>query len=113
MVQLTTVLPAKLNGTYEQIKILDQTPHSLFWDFDAIGYICMGLATILAIPVFEKTGFSKWVRISLMANGLVTPLISFVYFYPVFSEKLLLLGFPWAVTAPLAMIMMAISFKKK
>lgn len=113
VVQLTTVLPAKLNGTYEQIKILDQTPHSLFWDFDAIGYICMGLATILAIPVFEKTGFSKWVRISLMANGLVTPLISFVYFYPVFSDKLLLLGFPWAVTAPLAMIMMAISFKKK
>ena len=113
VVQLTTVLPAKLNGTYEQIKILDQTPHSLFWDFDAIGYICMGLATILAIPVFEKTGFSKWVRISLMANGLVTPLISFVYFYPVFSDKLLLLGFPWAVTTPLAMIMMAISFKKK
>jgi hypothetical protein len=30
-----------------------QTVHSLFWDFDAIGYIFMGLATLAAIPIFE------------------------------------------------------------
>jgi len=80
VVQLATVLPNKLNGTYDQIKILDQTPHSLFWDFDALGYICMGIATIVAVPVFDKTGFEKWVRISFLANGLVTPLITIVYF---------------------------------
>jgi hypothetical protein len=112
VVQLATVLPNKLNGTYDEIKILDQTPHSLFWDFDAIGYIFMGLAMLVAIPVFEKQGFQKWVRISFIANALVTPFITIVYFYPVFSEKLLILGFPWGITAPLAMLMLAILFKR-
>ena len=112
VVQLATVIPMKLKGNVEEIRILEQTPHSLFWDFDALGYIFMGLAMLIAIPALEKKGFEKWVRISLLANALVTPLITFVYFYPNFSEQLLLLGFPWGITAPLAMIMLAINFKK-
>jgi hypothetical protein len=112
VVQLVTVIPAKLNGNYEEIKILDQTPHSLFWNFDAMGYIFMGMAAFAAIPVFAKTGFQKWVSISFWAHALVTPLISIVYFYPVFSTRLLFLGFPWAVTAPLFMLMLAILFRK-
>jgi hypothetical protein len=113
VVQLATVIPAKLNGTADQIRILEQTPHSLFWDFDALGYIFMGLAMLMALPVFEKRGFQKWVRISFLANAAVTPLITLVYFYPSYSGKLLLLGFPWAVTAPLAMLMLALHFKKE
>jgi hypothetical protein len=112
VVQLATVIPAKLNGTAAAIHVLDQTPHSLFWDFDALGYIFMGLATLAALPVFERKGFEKWVRLSFWANALVTPLITFVYFYPQFSEKLLLLGLPWGITAPMAMLMLALHFKK-
>jgi hypothetical protein len=112
VVQLATVIPMTLKGASNQITLLIQTPHSLFWDFDAIGYICMGLATLLAVPVFEKKGFQRWVRISFLANALVTPLIAFVYFYPEFSEKLLLLGIPWTITAPMAMLLLAIMFKK-
>ena len=113
VVQLTTVIPATLQGNSDQIKILIQTPHSLFWDFDAIGYISMGIATLFAVPVFNKNGFQKWVRYSFIANFLVTPLIAVVYFYPVYSERLLLLGIPWAVTAPLAMLLLALMFKKE
>ena len=112
VVQLATVIPATLKGSLEEVRILQQTPHSLFWDFDALGYIFMGLATLVAIPVFEKQGFQKWVRLSFIANALVTPLITIVYFYPVYSYKLLLLGFPWAVTAPLFMLLLAIMFKR-
>lgn len=112
VVQLATVIPNALKGSLNEVRVLQQTPHSLFWDFDAMGYIFMGLATLMAIPVFEKHGFQKWVRISFIANALVTPLISIVYFYPVYSYNLLLLGFPWAITAPLAMLMLAIMFKK-
>jgi len=113
VVQLATVIPMKLKGATEEIHILEQTPHSLFWDFDALGYIFMGLATLIAIPIFEKNGFQKWVRISFIANALVTPLIAIVYFYPVYSEKLLVLGFPWGITAPLSMLLLAIMFKKE
>ncbi|MDD5224412.1 MAG: hypothetical protein PHE84_10505 [bacterium] len=112
VVQLATVIPMTLRGVSSQISILVQTPHSLFWDFDAIGYISMGLAMLLAVPVFEKHGFQKWVRISFLANAFVTPLIAFVYFYPKFSEKILLLAIPWTITAPMAMLLLAIMFKK-
>ena len=94
VVQLSTVIPMTLKGAASEIKMLIQTPHSLFWDFDAIGYISMGFATLFAAPVFEKQGFQRWVRISFLANAIVTPLIAFVYFYPDFTETILLLGIP-------------------
>lgn len=84
----------------------------MFWDFDALGYIFMGLAMLIALPVFEKHGFQKSVRLSFLANAAVTPLITLVYFYPSYSNKLLFVGFPWGITAPLAMLMLALLFKK-
>jgi hypothetical protein len=114
VVQLATVIPATLKGTADKITVLIQTPHSLFWDFDAMGYIFMGFATLFTIPVFKKQGFEKWIRYSFFIHGFVTtPLIAFVYFYPEYSEKLLLLGFPWTITAPLAMLLLAMFFKKR
>ena len=113
VVQLATVIPMTLNGSGDQIRILNQTPHSLFWDFDAIGYICMGLATLFAVPVFKKTGVQKWVRYCFLIHALVTPLIAFVYFYPVFSDSLLLIAITWSITAPLSMLLLAVMFKKE
>ena len=112
VVQLATVIPMTLKGNAEEIRILIQTPHSLFWDFDAIGYIFMGLATLFAVPVFQKTGFQKWVKYSLLTHALVTPLIAFVYFYPNFSDKLLFLALPWGITAPTSMLLLAMTFRK-
>ena len=101
-----------VSGTAEEIGLLKQTPHSLFWDFDAIGYIFMGLATLFAIPVFEKRGLQKWIRKVFLLHALVTPLILLVYFYPHFSERLLLIAIPWSLTAPLSMLLLAFYFKK-
>lgn len=112
VIQLTTVIPMSLRGSTEEISLLVQTPHSLFWDFDAIGYIFMGFAALSAVPVFEKTGFQKWVRLSFLIHGLVTPLIAIVYFYPDFSDKLLLIGLPWGITAPAFMLLLAIMFNR-
>jgi heme/copper-type cytochrome/quinol oxidase subunit 4 len=114
IVQLATVIPARLAGEVDKIALLVQTPHSLFWDFDAIGYIFMGLATLIAVPIFRKEGFQKWVRYTFLVHGVITtPLITFVYFYPTFSERLLLIGFPWGITAPLCMLMLALLFRRK
>src|SRR6266536_1741871 len=65
VVQLATVIPMSLKDASDEIRILRQTPHSLFWDFDALGYIFMGLATLIAVPVFEKHGFERSVGISI------------------------------------------------
>jgi hypothetical protein len=112
VVQLATVIPMTLKGTSNEINILKQTPHSLFWDFDAIGYIAMGFATLSAVPVFEKHGFQKWVRYTFLAHSFTTPLVAFVYFYPNFSNNLLLIATPWVITAPLSMLMLSLMFKK-
>jgi len=111
VVQLATVVPAKVRGELDAVRVLDQTPHSLFWDFDALGYICMGIATLLVAPALRRPGYERWVRASALANALVTPLIAVVYFHPEYSATLLLLGFPWGVTAPLFMILLAILLK--
>jgi len=110
-VQLATVIPAKLDDEYDSVKWLDQTPHSLFWDFDALGYIFMGLSMLMASLALERNGFQRRVRLSLLANAIVTPLIAIVYFYPVYSFQLLRIGYVWAITAPLAMLMLAIYFR--
>ena len=112
VVQLATVIPASLRGSLSEISILDQTPHSLFWDIDALGYICMGIATFVALPALGRTGFERWVRLAFLAHALVTPLITIVYFYPAYSQQLLFLGFPWAITAPLFMLLLAIHLRQ-
>lgn len=114
VVQLAPVIPMTINGRKEDIQVLVQSPHSLFWNSDAIGYVSMGPATLFAGPAFGKEGFEKKVRIAFLIHGMVTtPLISFVYFYPGFSNKLLLLGLPWSVTAPACMLLLALLFKKE
>jgi heme/copper-type cytochrome/quinol oxidase subunit 4 len=113
VVQLATVIPLKVNGASEAIRVLEQTPHSMFWNYDAIGYISMGLATLFAIPALSKQGFERWVRWSFVAHVLVTPLIGIVYFYPTYSQNLLFLGFPWAITAPLFMVLLAIVLRNR
>ena len=110
-VQLATVVPAKLRGDTEWFRVLEQSPHSMFWDFDAVGYVAMGLACLFAVPAVRNEGFGRWVRLSLIANSCVTPLICVVYFYPSFSVKLLYLGAPWAITAPAFMLTLALMMK--
>jgi hypothetical protein len=112
-VQLATVIPAKMAGAAGEIRLLDQYPHSLFWDFDAAGYIWMGLAALVAVPAFETKCLEKWVRRSLQAHALVTPLIATVYFYPKFSTRLLFLGLPWAITTPLFMMLVAVALRRR
>ena len=113
VVQLATVIPSKVRGASEGIRVLEQTPHSLFWDYDGVGYIFMGLATLVALPALRTSGFERWVRMSFIANSLVTPLISIVYFYPTYSQNLLFLGFPWGITAPLFMLMLAMMLRRR
>jgi hypothetical protein len=112
VVQLATVIPMTLQGNDKQIELLKQTPHSLFWDFDAIGYIFMGLATLFAFPIFERKGLQKWIGNVFVLHACVTPLIAFVYFYPYFSNTILLIGIPWTITAPLSILLLALFFKK-
>jgi len=110
-VQLATVIPAALQHRLDEVRVLDQTPHSLFWDVDALGYICMGFATLFGSFVFRSGGVDKWTKGFFIGNAVMTPVIALVYFYPTFSISLLILGAPWLVTAAGSMFCLALYFK--
>ena len=109
-VQLTVVIPRLT--TPLSLQVLDQTPHSLCWTLDGLGYIFLGGATLFAVPVFKGFAPGAWTRRFFLANGLVTPIIAVVYFYPRFSMPLLFLGLPWAVTAPGSFLSLALMFRR-
>jgi hypothetical protein len=111
IIQLATVIPAKLRGMEETVRVLEQTPHSLLWDFDAIAYLAMGLATLLIIPALRSSGPERRVRFASMAHGVATVLAGIVYFHANYSDKLLMLGLPWGITAPLFMISLAVALR--
>ncbi|MGZ3621721.1 MAG: hypothetical protein ACXVCM_01705 [Ktedonobacteraceae bacterium] len=119
VVQLTTVIPAgyewtfaNQQGTVGPLSLLNQTPHSLFWDIDGLGYIFLNVATLFAFPVFEKRGLQQWVRWVFLANALITPLFAIAYYYPTFSVPILLLGgIPWAITVPACLLLLALYFR--
>ncbi|HRY60257.1 MAG TPA: hypothetical protein P5096_02675 [Patescibacteria group bacterium] len=120
IIQLSIVIPAGYFWTFENqqgiqgpLSILNQTPHSLFWDIDALGYIFLNLSTIFAIPIFEKQGLQKWVRLFFLINGLSTPFIAIAYFYPTFSAPVLMFGTPWAITVPGSLLLLALYFREK
>lgn len=118
VVQLTTVIPAGYFWTFENqqgtpgpLSLLNQTPHSLFWDMDGLGYIFLNIATIFTIPVFKKQGLQLWVRRFFVANGLITPFFAVTYFYPTYSVPVLMLGAPWAITVPGCLLLLALYFR--
>ena len=110
-IQLTTVIPAKLRGAADTVRVLEQTPHSLLWNFDAIAYMAMGLTALLIIPALRRSGFERWVRLACMAHVVATVLAGIVYFSPTYSNKLLMLGFPWGITAPCSMLLVGIRLR--
>ena len=111
VIQLTTVIPAKLRGMADTVRVLEQTPHSLLWNFDAIAYMAMGLTALLIIPALRRSGFERWVRLACMAHVVATVLAGIVYFSPTYSNKLLMLGFPWGITAPCFMLLVGIRLR--
>jgi hypothetical protein len=113
VVQLTTVIPAKLRGAEETVRVLEQTPHSLLWDFDAMAYIAMGLTALVIIPALRREGVERLVRIACGAHVAATLLAGVVYFHSTYSNELLLLGFPWGFTAPVFMLSVAFALRRQ
>src|SRR6185503_1961052 len=86
IIQLATVIPAKRRGMEETVRVLEQTPHSLLWDFDAIAYLAMGLTALLIIPALRNSGLERRVRLAAVAHGVATVLAGIVYFHPSYSN---------------------------
>lgn len=108
-VQLVTVIPRAPKAPDQGV--LGVSPQSLFWVIDGLGYLSMGAASLFAGVALRGAGQGEWAQRLLLANGLITPVIGFVYVYPHFSNGLLMLGAPWLITAPGSMLALALYFR--
>ena len=108
VVQLASVIPYGVTDP-----VLTVTPHSLFWDIDALGYMNMGLSTLFAVPALRNDRTERYAKWFFLAHGLVTPIVGFVYFSPKFSIPLLLMASPWSITACGSTVFLAYLFKGK
>jgi hypothetical protein len=52
-------------------------------------------------------------RVARIAHVAATVLAGVVYFYPTYSQTLLLVGFPWGVTAPLFMVLLGLALRAR
>ncbi|MNK30936.1 hypothetical protein D3C87_493590 [compost metagenome] len=113
IVEFTVIIPAKVQGEIQNIPFLKQYTRPIFRFIDAIAYICMGISTFFSHLALHKIGFQHITRILLLIHSCTTPLIMFMCIYPDYSSNLLVLVLPWAVTAPAALLSLAIVFRRK
>ena len=78
-----------------------------------MAYIAMGLTALLIIPALRREGAERRVRIACGVHVAATVLAGVVYFHSTFSNKLLLLGFPWGITAPVFMLLVAFALRRQ
>lgn len=110
VVQLASIIPARAAGSSPMI--FEVTPHSFFWTVDALAYISMGVAALFAalcLPRTDRTAPLFW---AFVAHAAMTPIIALVYFYPVFSIPLLLIGSPWLFTAVAMTLLLGVYFRR-
>jgi len=112
-VQLYVAIPLTLQGKSETIGVLVLTERSLFWTLDGLGYICMGISTFFLAFTFHGIKQYQSLRNFLIANGMMTPVVAFVYFYPYFSVPLLLLASPWVITVPGSLLLLSLFFRSE
>src|SRR5205085_1751768 len=105
-----------IRGEGDAIRVIIFTEHSFFWTLAALAYICMGLSTLFASFVFNGSndwGLERWVKRTLFANSLLMPVVALVYFYRDFSSNLIMLAFPWGITATASILLLAVFFRGK
>lgn len=75
---------------------------------DLLGYTYMSASTLLLAGAFPGGGRRRWLRWSLIANGLLGPLI----FGQIVWPWLIYLASAWIVVFPTAMILLALDFSR-
>lgn len=86
-------------------------PHSLIWVIEVLGYGFMGIATLVAAPVFAGGKCEQAVRWLFVTNGVLG--IGGIVAYAMNANMLILMGglLAWDIVFPLMTLLTAILFK--
>jgi hypothetical protein len=105
VMQLGAVIPHDMRGEGLAVAWAACCVHGMpTMAIDLLGYTWMSLSTLLLAPAFPGGGLRQWLRVALIANGVMA--------IPVFGQLkwpwLLYAASPWIVTFPAAMILLAL-----
>jgi len=106
MTELFVTVPARLHGAAAKVAAITLNQHSFFWAVDALGYVLMSVAALLAAGALCRRGFDGWLRLFLVLHGIQAPVIVLILWRP----ELVLWGSGWVVTGPGMMALMAARF---
>ncbi|ESQ76088.1 hypothetical protein [Asticcacaulis sp. AC402] len=107
--QLGVVIPRDLQGVGPSVAYLACCgQHQFMTGLDLLGYTLMSLSTLFAALVFVAKGPQRPVRLWLAANGALAPVLLGQLVWP----GLIRAGALWLITFPVAMMYLALSFKR-
>jgi hypothetical protein len=87
----TAFIPQSLNGNREILEAVTMAnPRSFAWGLEMYGYGILGVATIVAAPLFESSGRQRIIRLLFILNGVVS----------VFTAALVPIVPGWLLTTP-------------
>jgi hypothetical protein len=90
-----------LNGQADEVAFITLKMGTFIYGLDVLGYNLMSLATLFAAPVFVGGRLERWIRWSLVANGLLTPALLLQQNFPTSAIAAL-----WAITFPVATVLL-------
>jgi hypothetical protein len=109
IIQLEFVAPRIASGNTAGIELLLFVPYrSFLFAVDLYGYSLMSLATLFTafgLPAVPEARPARW---ALLANGAILPFLLFQMFVP----QLIWIAAFWAITFPLAMVLLVAMFRK-
>lgn len=106
MTELFVTVPARLQGMSASVAAITLSQHSFFWAIDALGYVLMSLAALLAAGALAWRGLEGWLKLFFVLHGIQAPVIVLILCRP----ELLLWGSGWIVTGPGMTLLMALHF---
>jgi hypothetical protein len=110
IVQLGVVIPLRLQGEGARVALFDCCAQfQPMMAIDLLGYTLMSLSTAFAAVVFGGSGLERAARFWLVANALLAPVLLLQLAWP----SLIYVGALWLLTFPLAMLMLALIFRRR
>ena len=106
--QLAVVSPRLFAGNGESVAVLQFTSNSFMQSANGFAYGLMSVAALLSSQNIAGLPEAKFVRLSMIAHGVIAPFIIGALFWP----TLTIIGAFWITTFPTTMVALALEFRR-
>jgi hypothetical protein len=111
-IQVAILLPALKRGTWQGLEqYAFANPRSIAWGLDHFAWSLLGIALLLMAWIFEGDALRRWIRRSLLLNGLANLSLIFAFALEIEALTLAVAFSSWMIGLPLAALLVALMFR--